>query len=328
VDSIHSQNTIQVREMVRAPRSTSNPKQPINPMTTPKPGIYDAVPFDEYVAWDAVSNSRLSRATRSPAHFNTPFGEPTAAMRLGSFVHCGVLETPLEIARRYVFLPDYANHPDNMTKSGERSFSSATTFVKTMEEQFRNLHHDKTIVPEEHFNKLVGISKAINQNATAKQLLRDGRSEVSIVWVDELSGLLCKMRADWISLTKERSIVLDLKTSLDALAFDKSIAKYGYHRQAAFYRRGVRAAFGVDSVPWLLAVETVEPFGNRVAPVDADAIAAGNSELDRLLATVAECKASGDWPGYSNPERWSLPAWYGRSEEPLELTIGDEVLSV
>jgi len=112
------------------------------------------------------------------------------------------------------------------------------------------------------------------------------------------------------------------------LAFDKSIAKYGYHRQAAFYRRGVRAAFGVDSVPWLLAVETVEPFGNRVAPVDADAIAAGNSELDRLLSTVAECKASGDWPGYSNPERWSLPARYGRSEEPLELTIGDEVLSV
>lgn len=308
-------------------RSTFDPQTTIEIMT-PKPGIYDAVPFDEYAQWDAVSNSRLSRATRSPAHFNTPFGEPTAAMRLGSFVHCGVLETPLEIARRYVFMPDYSAHPDNMTKSGERSFSSATTFVKTMEDAFRKLHHDKTIVGEEHFNKLVGISKAINQNDIAKQLLRDGRSEVSIVWVDELSGLLCKMRADWIAINRERSIVLDLKTSLDALAFDKSIARFGYHRQAAFYRRGVRAACGVDATPWLLAVETVEPFGNRVAPVDADAIAAGNSELDRLLATVAECKSSGDWPGYWNPERWSLPAWYGRSEEPLELTIGDEVLSV
>ena len=35
----------------------------------PKPGIYKDVPFAEYLAWSAVSNSGIKLGLRSLAHF-------------------------------------------------------------------------------------------------------------------------------------------------------------------------------------------------------------------------------------------------------------------
>jgi hypothetical protein len=45
-------------------------------------GKFENVPFDEYLSWDAVSSTRLSRMAKSPAHYQAGFGEPTEAMLL------------------------------------------------------------------------------------------------------------------------------------------------------------------------------------------------------------------------------------------------------
>jgi hypothetical protein len=292
-----------------------------------KVGVFYDVPFEEYLSWDAISNSRMGLAKKSGLHFKYGFkGEPTNAMRLGSLVHTGVLE-PLAIAKRYCFMPDYASDPRNTTKSGERSFSSATTFVRTMEEAYRSLNNDKTIVSEDEYNKMIGLVGGVSANTIAKDLLSRGSAEVSIVWIDEATGLNCKIRADW--LCTEGEVVVDLKTTQDASNFEKSIVNFGYHRQMAFYLRGIKQVLNIDVVPWIIAIESSAPYGCRTAPMDSEALAIGQIEVDELLQFIAECKATDVWPGYTNPASWSVPNWYKKTDsDPFELTIEGEVLTV
>jgi hypothetical protein len=289
----------------------------------PDPGIYDNIEPEEYFSWDAVSNSRLSLLNRSPLHYQHGFTESTPAMRLGSLVHAGVLE-PLAIMQRYVVMPNYANHPDNKTGKGERSFSSVTTFVKSMEEQFRKLHHDKELVTEEQYKTMVGMASSIAGNEQCSQLFRGGRSEQSVVWIDERSGLRCKCRADWLSAGR----MVDLKTTQDPTKFDSAIANYGYHRQMAFYQAGF-AALGIDVEPWIVCIEKTAPYGVRCGRMGQDAIEVGGREVRALLQQLAECMEENDWPGYRDPDVWRLPSWYGESTgDAVELVIGGEVVSV
>jgi len=290
----------------------------------PDPGVYRNVVSDEYHSWEAVSNSRLSLLKRSPLHYQHGFTAATAQMALGSLVHSGVLE-PLSIAKRYVFMPNYANHPDNVTKTGARSFNAATDFVKKMQEQFLSLNFDKEIVTEDQYNTMIGMAAALQANTSARDLLRDGEAEVSLVWDDPDTGLRCKCRVDW--MTEKAGVFVDLKTTADASDFERSILKYGYHRQTAFYQRGLLLAAGIEAVPWVIAAETKAPFGCRSAPMDTEALRLGMFEVDELLAKVVECQTSGEWPGYSNPSSWSVPEWYTRSQ-PLELIVDGETILV
>lgn len=287
----------------------------------PDPGVYEDVPAEEYFAWDAVSNSKLNLLKRSPRHYQHGFNEPTDAMLLGTLVHSGVLE-PLSIAKRYVFMPEYAKHPENKTKSGDRSFASTTDFVKKMEESFRQLNFDKEIVTEAQYNVMVGMASALTENETAKHLFRDGKSEVCVVWNDEETGLRCKARADWL----KPGIMVDLKTTDDASKFERSIVTYGYHRQMAFYTRGL-AANGIEAEPWIVCVEKKAPFGCRCAPMDVEALRIGAAEIDELLSLLIECQTQNVWPGYQNPSAWSVPEWYTKHEQ-IELIVDGETLLI
>jgi hypothetical protein len=297
------------------------------PTQPPGPGIYENVPPEIYFLWDAVSNSRLNLMARSPAHYNAGFqGEPTPAMSFGTLVHDGVLE-PLSIIQRNVFEPDWSLDERNTTSDGARSFSSATKFVREQKAKFRELHRDKKIVSESDYNKMVGIATTLSNCEVMRGLMSAGKPEVSIVFDDPETGLRCKSRCDWLRVGKGGSVLLDLKTTADASEFERSILKYGYSRQLAFYRRAVELSTGERPAVWICAIETQSPFGHRVATLAAETLAIGEHELDELLQRVAECQASDTWPGYAHPDAWRLPEWYRRSQ-PVELQIGSEVLEV
>lgn len=144
---------------------------------TPKPGIYDGVSPEQYFAWNAVSNSRLGLLRRSPLHYRHGFAETSESMLLGTLVHNGVLE-PLQIPLRYVVMPDYAAHPENVTRDGKRSFNPGTAFVRTMEEAFRRLHHDKEIVSATQYDQMLRVAAALSQCPAARALFRDSARRV------------------------------------------------------------------------------------------------------------------------------------------------------
>lgn len=290
---------------------------------TPKPGIYKDVPFAEYLAWDAISNSRISMAIRSLMHFRDgAFKGPSPTLRLGTFIHCGALE-PLSIAMRYAVMPPYEKDPRNVTKGGERSTSKATTFYRQMEEQFRQANAGKELVEQSDYDTLIGISKSLAKSQRAAEFLSErGDSEVSILWIDDETQLPCKARIDHLN-----SGINDLKTCADALKFPKSIATYGYHRQGAHYQEGLAVLTGEEKPFRLIAVETTPPYGVRAAALNEDAIETGRSEVRKALLAIARAKDTGDWPGYEDPSSWCLPSYYGGGDE-IELTINGETITL
>ena len=163
----------------------------------PKPGIYEDIPFDTYLKWDAISNSRLKLATDSLAHYKAGWqGEESGAMRFGSLVHAGKLE-PLEVAKRFAVMPSYETDPQNTTKDGEPSVSKSSKYYKFKKQEFLEANADKTIVEEKTYDEMIGTIRSLAQNEKAVDVLDGaGPVEVSIVWQDPDTGLNCKARFD------------------------------------------------------------------------------------------------------------------------------------
>ncbi len=289
-----------------------------------KVGIYYDIAFAIYLAIEAASSSRLQKMVRSALHYLAGFiGEPTAAMGLGTLCHAGVFE-PLLIPKRFTFMPDYSNDEENVTAAGERSYHKGTKYVKGKEETFRSVNRDKEIISEDDYNRMVGVATTLSSCPIMRDIMAHGKPEVTLIWDDPETGLRCKARADWLHIGTDRVVLLDLKTCADASEFQKSIVRYGYHRQMALYARGVEVLTGRRPEVWVCAIETSPPYGHMVARMDLDALELGSREVDQLLARVAECQATGTWPSYEHPVSWRLPEWYTkRSAEPVELVLDD-----
>ena len=127
-----------------------------------------------------------------------------------------------------------------------------------------------------------------------------------------------KCRGVGLEYLPSKKIVVDLKTTTDARpgAFSQSVARLGYHVQAAHYLDGVNAVRGDGAAEQFvfLAVEKDPPYGVLVGALDAEDIERGRDACRRGINRVAWCLENDKWPGYSSRvHRLSLPRWARRS---------------
>ncbi len=250
----------------------------------------------DYHADPAVSASHLHAVAKSPYHYwsryldpkRTPV-EPTASVRLGSLVHCAVLE-PSELQARYGVCG-----PRN-TKAGkeqaERMAAAGIEAVTASDMLAANCMAD-----------------SVHRHPAAAALLAQGKAEQSFWWDDASTGLRCKCRPDWYAGTT----VVDLKTTTDAspAAFARSVATFRYHVQASHYLAGLHGAERFV----FIAVEKTAPYAVAVYELDAAAMAAGNELRQRDMRIIADCHATTEWPGYGDDcQTLSLPSWALRNE--------------
>ena len=289
----------------------------------PPPGIYSGVDFDLYLSWPYINNSSLTPALKSMAHYHAQEPrEPSKAMRLGTFVHCGALE-PSAVEARYVVMPAFE---EQVTRPDGTKYDSpkASKAYKDLVAEFTAANTSKQIVTQDDYDKAVGICRALQRSPRAAEAIGPGcQTELSIVWDDSATGLRCKARLD--AYSPERNHIADLKSTDDAGELPRAIDRYHYHRQAAMYSDGIEVLTGQRPQFWIVAVETAEPFAVRSAPVGLDTIEAGRQEYRRLLQRIAECQRSGVWPGYNDPDEWSLPE---SKLPPVELVVGGEIITV
>ena len=251
------------------------------------PGINTMVTNAEYHADPAISASHLHAISRSPHTYykrfidpKRPVSEPTAAMRLGTFVHTAVLE-PDDLDRRYAVCA---------TRKG------STTYNKLI---------DKGIEPvtQAQWDQALSMCDAVRNHPEAAWLLSDGKAEQSVWWDDEQFDMRCKCRPDWWN----GDIVIDLKTTQDASprGFAKSVANFRYHVQQMHYLRGTNAARFI-----FIAVEKEYPFAVGVYELDNDACGVGEELRQRDMQRIKTCKKRDEWPGYSNDiSSLSLPPY-------------------
>jgi len=277
----------------------------------PEPGVYPGVPAEEYHAWDAASNSRLGKILRSPAHLKAYLDDPpadTASQILGRAAHSAVLE-PDKFGSDYFMIPK----PEGRlftNKDGSPSKSPANTAaykeaVAIMEAD----HPDATGLKAAYYEECLAMREAVHAHPkVAKMIQATGRAELSIVWVDEKTGVTCKARLDWHTPTHAGGAIVDLKTTPDASpwAFAGSANKWGYYRQGATYLRGAEAV-GLPAVHFAIIAVEKRPdaykggFYNGVIlyRLREDDVILGGTQLDFALAMYAECERTGIYPGYT-----------------------------
>lgn len=301
----------------------------MEPIKAPEPGAYRDVPHATYLAWDAVSNSRLQTFARSPAHLQASLKaerKESDSFAIGRALHAAVLE-PDRFEKDYT-VPERCCAK---TKQGKRCSRRGACLLTSGEGWVCEQHlspdaeidRKKEVLDAEEFRQVLRMRDAVLRHTVAGVLLRgDGHNELSATWRE--GELLCKLRADRISTLLAGGTVVDLKTTADASveAFEKSAWKWGYFRQGAFYLRGLAKLEYEARHFAVVAVEKEPPFGVNVFRLTEGALAAGEEQVERLLAQYGRCVKNNMWPGY--PEvihELSLPVWAWRA---LEEEMADE----
>jgi hypothetical protein len=281
-----------------------------------KPGIYFDIPNEDYHQGEGVSSSVVKRAADKTAEHawasyfdpDREKSDPTPAMKIGTAIHTAVLE-PDEYPKRYVILPAGLNRS---TKDGKATYADLALVA---EEAGAEL-----IKAEDHAT----VQKAAASMARSpvwRKLHAQGIAEASFFWIDEETGVLCKIRPDWMTWDPHRGLdprpddaIVDLKSAIDASpdGFGRAAYNLGYYTSAAMYLEGFHRATGVrvDTFVWA-GLEKEEPFAKAFYYPDSTGLEWGHKQFRKGLRTIADCMDSGKWPGYPQVlQPMGLPKWH------------------
>jgi hypothetical protein len=271
-----------------------------------KPGIYQGLNYDEYALLPAINFSKLRNFTTTAAHARFFIDNPpkeTEAKRFGHLMHTVLLE-PQKVDENFIVTP---------------KLDGRTTKGKLARAEFERLAKGRTLVNEEEMEKCRNIRHNIAEHPTARELLyaAGGGNELSIVWKDETTGLLCKARLDRFGALNAQGVIADVKSSGKPASmrnWQRSCYDFGYYEQAAMYREGAQTLFPLPETQgrtfiWVV-VESKPPNLVRLFEADYDALQFGYQQFRDHLEQYAECLQSGEYPGWEQGiEIAGLPAW-------------------
>ncbi len=291
------------------------------------PGLHPDIPETVYHAMPEASQSSLrTLLVRSPAHAmeaRKQEAKTTPSKRLGSAVHCAVLQPDL-------FSDHYAVAGQCAAVKKDGSRCANTGARRFGEEWFCNVrgHAPDTgadelgaVLTPEEWNKCMAIRDNAARHKDIQALLRQSsRRELTAVWIDEETGVKCKARFDLPS--DDGVLITDVKTTRDAsrAAFSAAVYRYGYYFQGAHYCRGAYANGMPAEIFGIIAIENEPPYAVAIYEVEGEALDAGLAEVRTALQEWSSCEVEGEWPAYGQGvTRLSLPPWsWKQIEERVE----------
>ena len=262
--------------------------------------------FADYAARPGVNASSLKRLAVSPLAYrwyieHSDDGDTMSRRDLRAN-HCLVLEGPAAFDRQF-----------NLFEGKKRAGKDYDAHVASHP-------HGQEALLQSGWDAAHAIAAAVQAHPVAGPLMaRPHRSELTVVWTDEATGLLCKGRIDCLTSRDGPTgplVIVDMKGvgEMDARQIGRQGEKLGWPLQLAHYRAGVRAAMpGRDVEVAILATQTKAPHDVAVLDVDAADLDAADIERRALLDLLVACRASGEWPGkypmavpYQRPD-WAAP---------------------
>lgn len=217
--------------------------------------------YDAHKGWRATTLKKI--ATHSISHGLLPY-ESSKAMDLGTYVHASVLE-PHTLPEFYV-LPEGADlrktEWKNLKKQkeadglvvinyemGKTIEGCKASLMATVNERGRPIFLDQTLPKGDKVLDLV---------------------EPSAFWEDSRTGLMLKVRPDYVRLTKTGYNIIEIKTTSKDNLEDVagSIIDYAYHMQMVMQCKGLQAVTGkLPDNYYYVFVETSAPYGTYVLHV-------------------------------------------------------------
>jgi len=295
----------------------------------------------DYFEIQALSYSGMKDLAVSPMRFwwehirpdRTP-KEETPAMRLGSALHCLVLEGKGEFGSRYCQALDPSKWPvcldtiqeirDWVSSKGgktagtkkEQVIESALAHMEAIGERVPILDIEKkrhatenagkVILTLDEYSRVEGMAAALSEQSNFTKLLADGRAEVPYQVIDPEINVPLKCKIDWTA----HSFSLDLKTftapggkPIDRAVCD-AIYNQKYYLQAWLYRH-IRGIADGKKKPFIIAfVESDPPHEVRLRKFEANGLGGANlywtsakTEAQSLMRLYAQCRETfGDAP--------------------------------
>ena len=255
-----------------------------------------------YRAMPGLNKSSIEQILRCPLEYKLGLETPTEAtpaMAFGTLVHSMILE-PETVDKLYHVM----NQPAT-TKAGKA-------------ERVKALEEGKTIVNASDFTKAKAMQARVQAHPAASWLLGlPGHSEVSMFWeMQTEDGRIrqCKARADRIAQIGDGEVIIDLKTTSGAVSpaeLEKTVARFGYHRQAAWYSDGYERIAGKAPLGfYFIFVSTAAPYLVTACKMDDESSAIGWGDCLKAERLLYEAEKSGVWHGYADQLiEIGLPQW-------------------
>lgn len=259
--------------------------------------------IEEHHASAAVGSTMIKvMIERTPAHYLHAIENPrkdTAALKFGRDLHQAILE-PKHFKENLIVPPVFAGVGSKLAR-----------------EQWYLKNHGKTIVDAEDLEVIEKILKNISKHKQASKLLTDGNAEESIFWEDAETGILCKIRPDFI---RDGHIVIDPKSTQDAseVEFKKDIGNRLYHVSAAMYLDGCTAFFGTEFDKFIfIACEKEGICAVDTFNLNQESIEEGRFLYKNALKKLKACRESGHYQAYDDSKinPIGLNSYHYRSEK-------------
>lgn len=250
--------------------------------------IIDGLPNAEYHAHPALGSTSLKTlATKTPAHWKWERENPVHkdVFDLGTAIHSITLE----------------RDESNIVEVDADSWR--TKAAREAKEEARA--EGKVPLLTKDLQLARAIDKAIMAHPLASRMFTGHIAERSVFWEED--GLQLKCRPDALNL----GLIGDLKSivTADPNTFGKTAADLGYFMSAAHYIDGMEVATG-DRMPFLfILAEKTAPYPPAVVELDDEALEYGRRMNERAKRIYRRCLETGEYPGYPETGRISLPGW-------------------
>jgi len=199
-----------------------------------------------------------------------PAQEQTAAMRLGTLVHCLAL-TPEQFAHSFL-VADYER----------RSIAGKARYAQLSETGL-------TPIKRAELDQALAIVDALHAKPAVRKLLQRSKKERTVIQPRKRGLLPLKARLDLHH--EARRQVTELKTTWNLAAMQAAIERYRYPLSAAFYRDMVSG----QSVVFVF-VQTTPPHDIEVIPMERPQLQAGQEQWQTALARFDACWQANEWP--------------------------------
>ena len=289
------------------------------------PGTLHGVDIEVYHSMVGISKTGLDEIERSGAHYfgrhlhpNRPPPKERAGQLEGTLAHCAILE-PEEFGKRYVVVPNDAPRRPSEAQWNAKSPSAESIASMAWWKDF-NQNGAKRVITAAQYDTAMRQSDSVRALPEVAEALGRGMPEVSAFWIDPATGEACRCRPDWVAKYSGNGVMLlDVKTFSNASAaeFRRQVERKRYHVQDAFYSDGHELATGLQTLGFVfVVVETEWPYAANALMLGERSREQGRRDYRRNLNTYAECRRSGQWPGYGLAiQEIELPGWAIHEDE-------------
>jgi hypothetical protein len=178
---------------------------------------------------------------------------------------------------------------------------------KEYKEWFASIGNKTPIDPHDYADAMAILSSACNHEKFTRAFELSDK-EASFYARHE-NGLYLKARPDMIA--KDRSFILDVKSTSNIQSFQKQIFNLGYDIRLVHYAETVRALEGT-AIPdlFFFAIESSAPYGCKMFRLSDAARESALLQWQTLTNEIAVCTKEDRWPSYSDEiAEVDRPAW-------------------